>query len=321
MSVFRLDGLVPLGPSAVSGYRSGTAARLAGIPVATLRIWERRYEVVGPATRAQGYRRYSEEDIRRLTLIKALVDLGHPIGAIAHLPADALEAMRRDAARPGASPAPRRRARVALIGAWLASQGGERAGLLDIVAVCADRERAATALRGVSADVLAVDLPALREDAMASLEALAALVGATRVVVAHRFATQRAVAALRARGFIVVRAPIDLPELASLASSHVDAADLQPLARAPAPRFDDRTLATLAGAPGTMVCECPRNLAEILFALGAFERYSADCIRNSPGEADLHRYLERVAGTARVLFEEALARVAAAEGLTLPESC
>jgi hypothetical protein len=32
----------------------------------------------------------------------------------------------------------------------------------------------------------------------------------------------------------------------------------------------------------------------------------------------LHRYLQRVAGSARVLFEDALVRVAQAEGLALP---
>jgi len=40
-------------------YRSGTAARLAGIPVDTLRMWERRYQVVGPQLSARGHRRYA----------------------------------------------------------------------------------------------------------------------------------------------------------------------------------------------------------------------------------------------------------------------
>jgi hypothetical protein len=49
-----------------------------------------------------------------------------------------------------------------------------------------------------------------------------------------------------------------------------------------------------------------------------FERYSAECADRSPADAVLHRYLERVAGSARVLFEDALARVARSEGLALP---
>ena len=47
-------------------YRSGTAARLAGIPVDTLRMWERRYNVVGPQVSERGHRRYAAEDVDRL---------------------------------------------------------------------------------------------------------------------------------------------------------------------------------------------------------------------------------------------------------------
>ena len=66
-------------------HLSGVAARLSGVPVDTLRIWERRYSVIGPRLSAGRQRLYSLADIRRLTTIKQLVDLGHPIGTIASL--------------------------------------------------------------------------------------------------------------------------------------------------------------------------------------------------------------------------------------------
>ena len=66
-------------------YRSGAAARLAGVPVETLRVWERRYGLTEPARSARGQRQYSLEDVRRLGLIKQLVDAGNAIGALAHL--------------------------------------------------------------------------------------------------------------------------------------------------------------------------------------------------------------------------------------------
>ena len=34
--------------SGMPRYRSSAAARMVNIPVATLRVWERRYQVVGP---------------------------------------------------------------------------------------------------------------------------------------------------------------------------------------------------------------------------------------------------------------------------------
>ena len=49
------------------GYRSGVAARLAGIPVETLRVWERRYQVVGPRLSPRGHRVYSTADVGRMS--------------------------------------------------------------------------------------------------------------------------------------------------------------------------------------------------------------------------------------------------------------
>ena len=66
-------------------YRSSAAARMVNIPVATLRVWERRYQVVGPAQAASGHRLYSSQDVRRLVLIKQLVNKGHGIGMLARM--------------------------------------------------------------------------------------------------------------------------------------------------------------------------------------------------------------------------------------------
>jgi len=301
----------------VASYRSGSAARLAGIPVATLRVWERRYDVVGPSTRPGGHRRYSSEDVTRLALLKTLVDAGHPIGAVAHLPTEKLRALRGAPSTltwgSGATPV-----RLAVVGESLAAQVAGYAGASGVVAACAALNGAADALRGVEADVLAVELPALRDDAAATIESLAAQVGATRVVVAYRFGTQGAAATLRARGHVVVRAPLDFAEIVTLASLAPTEIVLQPLARAPAPRFHEATLSGLGASATSMYCECPVHVVELLRSVSAFERYSAECTNRSPADAELHRYLERIAGTARTLFEQALERVALAEGLPLP---
>jgi len=302
----------------VGGYRSGSAARLAGIPVATLRVWERRYDLIGPSTRPSGHRRYSAEDVTRLALVKSLVDAGHPIGAVAHLQTEQLRVLLGVPA-PFSEAVAVAPARTVLVGESLAAQAVARPAVsLAVVAVCAECEQAETDLRGIAADVLAVELSALREDASAWVESLAAQVGATRVVVAYRFGTQAAAAELRARGHVVVHAPLDLPEIARLASLASAETAPQPLARAPAPRFDEATLAALGASTTSMYCECPRHVVELLRSVSAFERYSKECTNRSPADAELHRYLERVAGTARRLFEDALERVARAEGITLP---
>ena len=309
-------------------YRSGTAARLAGIPVDTLRMWERRYNVVGPQVSERGHRRYAAEDVDRLALIKGLVDAGHSIGAIAHLPAVKLHEMRTGlVALAGATP-PRTResaiVRIAIVGEALAARAAAvapRFPRLQIVATCADREHAASALRDVAADLLAIELPALRDDTVDFVDALAATVGARRAVVSYRFGTEAAVRELRRRGHAVARAPIDLMEIESLGAALSGAPQraAAPRTGAPsAPRFDERTLAQLAQISTTVRCECPRHVVELLVNLQAFERYSAECENRSPADAELHRQLGLFAGNARALFEEALVRVAEAEGIPLP---
>ncbi len=308
-------------------YRSGTAARLAGIPVATLRMWERRYGVVGPQVSASGHRRYAAEDVSRLALIKALIDLGHPIGTLAHLPMSTLREMRAATgpAAAAARPAEQKRAalRVALVGESLAARAetaARRFPLLQIVAACPDRAQAADALRGVTAELLAVELPALREDAVEIVDTLTAMVGARRAVVAYRFTTEAALRELRRRGHAVTHAPLDLADIESLGAAALAVRDVVAVQSAPAaPRFDERALAQLAQASSTVRCECPRHVVDLLLSLGAFERYSAECENRSAADAELHRYLGRVAGSARMLFEAALVDVAQAEGIALPE--
>jgi MerR family transcriptional regulator, light-induced transcriptional regulator len=316
----------PEGETALA-YRSGTAARLAGIPVATLRVWERRYGVVGPRMSPSGHRRYSAADVSRLALVKQLVDLGFPIGSIANLPLPALREMHAGSgAAPhdsGEPPASARPLRVALVGEGLAAQAAsarDRIPSVEIVAACADRSQAAQALHGVAADLLAIELPALREDAIGLVDALVAAIGARHAVVSYRFGTEAAVHSLRDRGHVVAHAPLDLAALESFAPAGPTAgatAVVRPLPGVPARRFDERALAELARTPTAVQCECPRHVVDLLLSLGAFERYSAECQHRSPADAALHRDLQRVAGTARAMFEDALARIARAEGLPL----
>ena len=59
-------------------------AQRTGLPLDTLRAWERRYAAVLPARGTRG-RVYTEEQIGRLQLLRQLVDQGHAIGQVAKL--------------------------------------------------------------------------------------------------------------------------------------------------------------------------------------------------------------------------------------------
>ena len=55
-------------------------SRRTGIPVATLRTWERRYQLLRPERATNGYRRYGKEEIDRILQVKQLLHQGVRIG-------------------------------------------------------------------------------------------------------------------------------------------------------------------------------------------------------------------------------------------------
>ena len=293
------------------------AARLAGLPVATLRVWERRYRLGGAQSGAAGHRRYTREDIARLALLKRLVDAGHPIGSLASLPEPALRRM--EAVSATANPARGVPVRVALCGAALHERQAEFHAMksLEVVGASPDLDSAAMSFRGLRADLLALSVPTLDDSALERVDVLCALLGARHAVVAYRFGTRGRLETLRGRGHATVRGALDAARLDALArAAPGNEPPAWPAARLHPVRFDERTLARLAQASTTIACECPRHLVELVLDLGAFERYSAECAHRSPADAELHRELQRVSSTARAMLEAALARVAAEDALS-----
>lgn len=57
-------------------YTVGRAAELTGVPSTTLRKWEQRYGVVVPQRSSGNYRLYDDEAVRRLSVMRTLVDSG-----------------------------------------------------------------------------------------------------------------------------------------------------------------------------------------------------------------------------------------------------
>lgn len=305
-------------------YRSGAAARLAGLPVETLRIWERRYSLSDAERSERGQRLYSAEQVARLGLLKQLVDQGHAIGMLAGLGREQLQAMLAagtEGSQAAAGPVP-----VMLVGAPLARRVAAERGLagLDVRASHASLAQVAEAGAGSGAEVLVAELSELDDSALPLLAAARAASGVAATVVLYRFCPSATIRALRAQGCLVARVPADLGELALLCRAALAGQrPSAPQAAAPAapvtpPRFDDEALAAMTAASNRLSCECPRHLSDILMMLFSFERYSAQCAHRNPEDARLHAQLELAAGRARVVLEGALETLAIAEGLPLP---
>jgi DNA-binding transcriptional MerR regulator len=327
--------------TAAARHRSGAVARMLRMPVATLRVWERRYGLTQPLLSASGQRLYSEDDVLRLALLKQLTDLGHAIGSLAGLDMAQLQrvasthasvlAARASEGRP--QPEPALPWRVAVIGTALAARL-QRPGLrrqlsrpLQVLGPFADAAAAVAGLQGAAVDALLVHEPRLHDGWLASLQAAAPALAALPRAVLYRFGAESTCTALAGSGTALLREPQNDTVIGQWLQGALPAdGPARPTAEAARPpesavpprRWDDAALADFAGLSSTIACECPRHVAELLMQLSHFEAYSAECRHRNAADAELHAYLQQVAGTARARFEQALEHVALHEGLILP---
>jgi DNA-binding transcriptional MerR regulator len=77
-------------------YPIQVVARMTGLTPATLRAWESRYQAISPERQANGRRVYTEESVRRLKLLAALVDNGYRISDLVGLDEGELDTLHRE---------------------------------------------------------------------------------------------------------------------------------------------------------------------------------------------------------------------------------
>lgn len=297
----------------VHRLRSGTAARLAGLPVTTLRVWERRYGVVSAQKTSSGQRVYSAHDVSRLRLLRQLTHAGHAIGTIASLELESLQALIT-----GMPALPSALGEAALDTVVV---GRSAAHALESVPGCAlraihddlDLAELAPPHEG-PVGLLLVRLASLQPHAVDRVLALGAALGAGAIFVVYGFGTEASAESLREAGATVRREPLTTRELTQWVRNARGApapasARAEPGGQVLPRRFSDDALARLAQMPSPVACECLRHMTEIVTQLAGFERYSQDCTSTSPADALLHRHLSRTAGSARTMFEQALQRL------------
>jgi len=333
-----------------SRHRSGAVARMLRMPVATLRVWERRYALTRPELTPSGQRLYSAQDVQRLALLKQLSDLGHAIGSLAPLSMLELQRVAATHARvlaaaqtgdhSGAVRPPLVRAwRMAVIGA-ASGRRWQRPALLrgigrpvELLGLFDDAAQAAAALDGADVDIVLIHSSHLQDGWLASIDAAAPALAGVPKAVLYSFASDAVCEALAAAGVALLREPqpdvVVTQWLHGLSKGSAGEPALTAVAAQPPTslntvvpprRWDDAALADFAGLSTTIACECPRHVAELLVQLSHFEAYSADCEHRSAADAQLHAYLRQVAAESRARFEAALEHVALHEGLLLPSS-
>ncbi len=316
-------------PGSGSGFDPiGVVSRRVGIPVETIRIWERRYGVVEPRRSAGGDRLYSEAMMHRLALLKALVDRGCSIGSIAPLDDAQLEAKLASLA-PSARPtlfSPERALRLAVVGegTGVRLQQDPGFGPAEVVGAFRGSADLLRTREPLDCDVLLVEMPALHADSASVIAQMAAQVNARGTVVLYGFGNHKALRNLEVQGVVTRQSPATMRELRQAcveAAGRADPATRAPALTAATPangrRFTDRELALIGAQENSVSCECPRHIVTLVSALNAFEQYSAECASRDDADARLHAWLRETTAQARGMMEEALARVAEADGIVL----
>jgi DNA-binding transcriptional MerR regulator len=309
-------------------------SKAAGIPVSTLRIWETRYGAFSPVKTAGKQRLYEEQDVSKALLLKQLSHAGHAISAIAPLE---LISLRRLGSQ--SHPAPShgvlagQAVSLAVVGLNLANRLESpqfalslKQNRIQVSDVWVDLPTASKAELLNPPQVLLLKVNSLSASAHAAIQALVHKHRFAQTIVIYHFAPESVVRAMKLTGLIVRREPLSDNELAELLQSvlFVDPVRAQEFGTTgsviTSRKYSEATLSRVAGISTNVLCECPRHVAELISQLASFEEYSQDCLNNKPEDAHLHAYLTSISGTARALFENALEKIAAHEGIDLRES-
>lgn len=314
-------------------FKIGAVSRMTGIAPDTLRIWERRYDIVTPKRTPAGGRLYSQEQISRLTLIKSLVDAGDSISSVAGLSLTELQnrlvtTIKSKSSMPtGIIGQP---CRLVILGESLGlsmQKAKEQMDAVTVIGSYTDVTSFEAEVPSLEPDVLVIEMPTLHEDSANRVIRWLQLSGAIHVILVYRYGNVESFRRIPVSKCSILRAPVDAYAIqrhcqslfGSFKKSDEDEMEsLSIVSDFTAPRkYDDATLVRVAMQSTVIECECPRHLTELISSLAAFEHYSTECESRSPEDAALHTYLHATASRARVMIEEALSRVIETENITI----
>ena len=307
-------------------YRIGAVSRLTGIPADTLRIWERRYHLVDPQRTEKGGRLYSQADVNRLTMIKALVDQGHAISTVANLDTRELND-RLSRARPHNLPEiGSGRHDVCIVGQAITVRANNTAQMpegLELAGTYTDLDSFME--DDTCCQTLVIEFPFLDRTIVKKLQDETLQKRYDNIIVIYAFAPSIILRQMKRLQITTERAPVSIDHIWQMCAGNMphqvdwSPSVFQPdtVLTEPAPKrqFSSQQLAKLSQMTSALKCECPHHLSSIIETLVAFEQYSTDCENDSPQDAALHSYLHIMTAKARWLMEVALEKLAEVESI------
>jgi len=307
-------------------YRIGAVSRLTGIPADTLRIWERRYHLVDPQRTEKGGRLYSQADVNRLTMIKALVDQGHAISTVANLDTRELND-RLSRARPHNLPEiGSGRHDVCIVGQAITVRANNTAQMPDGLELAGTYTDLDSFMEDdTCCQTLVIEFPFLDRTIVKKLQDETLQKRYDNIIVIYAFAPSIILRQMKRLQITTERAPVSIDHIWQMCAGNMphqvdwSLSVFQPdtVLTEPAPKrqFSSQQLAKLSQMTSALKCECPHHLSSIIETLVAFEQYSTECENDSPQDAALHSYLHIMTAKARWIMEVALEKLAEVENI------
>lgn len=303
-------------------FEIGAVSKITGLSQHRLRIWERRYNVVSPRRNKSNRRYYSGQDVRKLLLIKSLLEGGNSIGSVANLTIEKLEEKIKN--DPFLEKTINRKKndfniKVAVYGFDVVNKiGNNPKSLKNLQLQFAeiDFDSFKNKLSGIDVELLIIEYETLENKNIQEIYNLLGASGANHAILIYWFSESKLIESINKSLITPVRSPIELSELVIVCNNLYDlSSDLNIDVKNQERIFKYSELASIASCTPTVECECPHQLVTLIYSLLAFEKYSMECESRNLQDAKLHRFLFETTSNARLLIEKALEKVAEIEGI------
>ena len=299
-------------------YGIGTVSRLTGIKADTLRVWERRYDLVASHKTSSGRRQYTRAGLEHLQLIAALLEGGARIGEIASAERKTLESLLRAGGKQGVDSIPTARPRVVFVGEALCRWLAEHQGVVSNVDALLAEESVLKPSSSFpddleSIDTLVVGGNCLNGSESTGITRLCMQLRPQKVLLCYESLTESSLRSLQDHSVVILNYPLEAGELAchlnlALVEKHsaAGAANIADLVNVRAHIYSEPELLDARLMKSALDCECPQHLVDLISALNRFEAYSVDCSTESWEDAAVHACVYTYTAQARWLMEKAL---------------
>jgi len=310
-------------------YNIGAVAKLTGISTHNLRIWEKRYQLIAGNRSDSGRRIYNDDDVRRLSLIKQCIDLGHSISKLAHLSMVELQSNLAQLSIADFDQAEHAQDmyNLAVVSISVAAFSDDDLSKNHIQLVKKSRSIEELLSLKEALDIVIVESDIVTDELLGQLSALKAGKAPKLILFIYRIAHSNHLTRLRILDIRTVHAPIEMQEIEDIlfrfvqrmrhTSAPSDSAatimQREPIER----KFTLEQLDSLKNRPYNINCECPRHISEIIKTMDAFEMYSLQCQNENNDDAAMHASIYRKTAYARSVMESVLEQVLTTENIVI----